>query len=831
MLRRLFFASLLLFLCSAAPADQEITTLPNLTEPLRSKHYAGYLPISDLKQLFYWYVESEESPATAPTILWLNGGPGCASMEGLFIEMGPFRVRNDGEEVNRNPWTWNRIANIIYLDAPAGVGYSYYNTTKPAFTDDEVAQDNFDALKLWFENAIHGQPDCASHSDHFPYLNAPEVRKALRIPDYVQKYEMCSMAVAELYTSQYADMKQFFGHVIKAKKRVAMFNGDADSICNYVENSQFIYKTLNRSLTAKMTYWNDANQLPMAVGQVTEYDGITLISIKGGGHFPAATEQKPKESFQMFQNYVRNQNYSTPVTFDRQWNATGATSSSTSAPTTTSDATTTTEAPTTTSFVATTKYAKILVEKNPETAENRERIRSIIAEAFANRIPRVQGRQGTGSRKLVAATANHGPKNNRTTRFEVLNRDIHNYTFESDIMLNEKQARQLAKSIENGNYRSKRQAIVEATNFWNVSVPIYYQFDSTLSATNIANVRKAIQYWNDNSCLSFSENSNGLNRLFLTSAGGCWSYVGRQNDAPYQLVSVGPGCDTLGTATHELMHAIGFWHQQSRADRDDFVYIDFGNIMPSQAYNFQKMPVDTAQLLGIPYDYGSVMQYYPYAFAVDSTKYTILAKDSPYQNSLGQREAPAFGDVIGVNKLYNCTALCATQMTCSNSGFTDSRNCSQCKCPHYFTGPTCDDLPKGTAVNCNGDVLQATSSWSTFNATAGDPNSYTATTDTSTNCFWHIKAPSGQKLEFKLTTAPLSAICMQECPWQSVELNLGKFDLYGIITCCNTLLNQVFTSEADTIAMRGIVRYNQLKFSVQYRAIPTNSSGNSTSTQ
>ncbi|PIC40799.1 hypothetical protein B9Z55_008424 [Caenorhabditis nigoni] len=101
-----------------------------------------------------------------------------------------------------------------------------------------------------------------------------------------------------------------------------MFNGDADTICNYVENSQFIYKTLQRPLKTPMTYWNDPVQLPMAVGQVTEYDGITLISIKGGGHFPAASEQKPKETFQMFQNYVKNQNYSTPVTFDKEYGST-----------------------------------------------------------------------------------------------------------------------------------------------------------------------------------------------------------------------------------------------------------------------------------------------------------------------------------------------------------------------------------------------------------------------------------------------------------------------------------------------------------------------------
>lgn len=52
-----------------------------------------------------------------------------------------------------------------------------------------------------------------------------------------------------------------------------MFNGDADSLCNYVENSQFIYKTLNRTVKTPMTPWNDPVQLPMAVGQVTEYEG------------------------------------------------------------------------------------------------------------------------------------------------------------------------------------------------------------------------------------------------------------------------------------------------------------------------------------------------------------------------------------------------------------------------------------------------------------------------------------------------------------------------------------------------------------------------------
>ncbi|KAK6055399.1 hypothetical protein COOONC_07098 [Cooperia oncophora] len=61
-----------------------ITDLPNLDEPMRSKQYTGYLNISETRKLFYWYIESENDPANDPVVLWLNGGPGCSSLEGLF---------------------------------------------------------------------------------------------------------------------------------------------------------------------------------------------------------------------------------------------------------------------------------------------------------------------------------------------------------------------------------------------------------------------------------------------------------------------------------------------------------------------------------------------------------------------------------------------------------------------------------------------------------------------------------------------------------------------------------------------------------------------------
>ncbi|VDK68119.1 unnamed protein product, partial [Cylicostephanus goldi] len=71
-------------------------------------------------------VESElVDPATAPLLLWLNGGPGSSSLEGLFFENGPFRIGKDGFTVTSNPYSWNKFANVLYLESPVGVGYSY----------------------------------------------------------------------------------------------------------------------------------------------------------------------------------------------------------------------------------------------------------------------------------------------------------------------------------------------------------------------------------------------------------------------------------------------------------------------------------------------------------------------------------------------------------------------------------------------------------------------------------------------------------------------------------------------------------------------------------
>ncbi|KAK7921806.1 hypothetical protein WMY93_008708 [Mugilogobius chulae] len=138
-------------LLGAEPVDDEVKSLPGLNKQPSFRHFSGYLDLSTGKHLHYWFVESQSKPDSDPLVLWLNGGPGCSSLDGLLTEHGPFLIQDDGVTLQYNDFSWNKIANVLYLESPAGVGFSYSDDKNYKTNDTEVSLNNYLALKQFLK--------------------------------------------------------------------------------------------------------------------------------------------------------------------------------------------------------------------------------------------------------------------------------------------------------------------------------------------------------------------------------------------------------------------------------------------------------------------------------------------------------------------------------------------------------------------------------------------------------------------------------------------------------------------------------------------------------
>ena len=146
----LFVAALVLAM-SVVSADP-VTSWPGYSGTLYSKTDAGYITVDAAhdRRIFYIFVESMNSPSTDPLVIWLNGGPGCSGLFGFFTEHGPFNMNftAGGHGLTFNPYTWANVANIIYIESPAGVGFSSSNVTSDYNTGDKrTALDSYNFVQ------------------------------------------------------------------------------------------------------------------------------------------------------------------------------------------------------------------------------------------------------------------------------------------------------------------------------------------------------------------------------------------------------------------------------------------------------------------------------------------------------------------------------------------------------------------------------------------------------------------------------------------------------------------------------------------------------------
>ncbi|KAK9286544.1 hypothetical protein L1049_014943 [Liquidambar formosana] len=155
---RMCLCVLLLLAFSGMAISQTIVeTLPGFTGNLPFKLETGYISVgeTDEVQLFYYFIESERSPALDPLVLWNTGGPGCSGFSALAYEIGPITFDVDAfngslPSLIANPYSWTRVANIIFIDSPVGAGFSYATTSSAYVMSDTIAAEQlYTFLRKW----------------------------------------------------------------------------------------------------------------------------------------------------------------------------------------------------------------------------------------------------------------------------------------------------------------------------------------------------------------------------------------------------------------------------------------------------------------------------------------------------------------------------------------------------------------------------------------------------------------------------------------------------------------------------------------------------------
>ncbi|XP_032040399.1 meprin A subunit alpha-like [Aythya fuligula] len=208
--------------------------------------------------------------------------------------------------------------------------------------------------------------------------------------------------------------------------------------------------------------------------------------------------------------------------------------------------------------------------------------------------------------------------------------------FQGDIML----PKQQRNAIRNESYR------------WNFPIPYILGNDLDLNAKGV--ILQAFEMFRLKSCIDFKPYEGERTYVFFIKGSGCWSMVGDLQTG--QNLSIGAGCDYKAIVEHEILHALGFYHEQSRMDRDDYVTIWWDEILADREHNFLKYDDSFITDLNTPYDYESVMHYAPYSFNKNDSIPTITTKIPAFNDIIGQRLDLSAIDLERLNRMYNCTS-------------------------------------------------------------------------------------------------------------------------------------------------------------------------------
>ncbi|XP_041421584.1 meprin A subunit beta [Xenopus laevis] len=208
---------------------------------------------------------------------------------------------------------------------------------------------------------------------------------------------------------------------------------------------------------------------------------------------------------------------------------------------------------------------------------------------------------------------------------------------------------------------NQRNSIIGDQYRWPIPVP--YFLEDSLEINAKALVLEAFERYRLKTCIDFKAWEGEPNYISVFRDNGCYSYVGNLRRGKQQL-SLGTNCDRIATIQHEFLHALGFWHEQSRSDRDDYVTIVWDRILPGREHNFNAYDDTRSDSLNVPYDYSSVMHYSKTAFQ-SGTEPTIVTKIAAFSDVIGQRMDFSDYDLEKLNQLYNCSSSITFMDTCT----------------------------------------------------------------------------------------------------------------------------------------------------------------------
>jgi len=289
--------SLLLFISSVKSAtytdealQDQILNLPG-SEKLTTNfnQFSGYLSLNNdvnhTKHMHYWMVESMSDPLNDPLAFWTNGGPGCSGLLGFMTEQGPFRVNKD-MTLSLNEYAWNQKTNMVFIESPCGVGFSYSDNSDVDYqTDDaQTAADNYALIQSFLtrfpslaKNDLYITSE--SYGGHYMPTLAKEIvtqNRAGANPSLNFKGFAVGNPATTVHSTIPASMEAYWGHQLVSKPTWDSYT----SLCkeNLLKNAEECEKVF-----MKMYLQVDKDLNPYALDYPTCVDSSSSSSVQRFG--------------------------------------------------------------------------------------------------------------------------------------------------------------------------------------------------------------------------------------------------------------------------------------------------------------------------------------------------------------------------------------------------------------------------------------------------------------------------------------------------------------------------------------------------------------------